>query len=148
MTDEGAGNLSAAVTKTYDLLLWLINHVGKFPRSHRFVLGDRIESRVLTVLESFVLAVYAREKKAHYSRPTEMCRCCTAGAYGVARYIDSFSVTLRIWIPCTREEPPRMAQATWTASVISSMLDPFQDRPVCRHRCSRDIGLRGQQRER
>ena len=40
-------------------------HMGKFPRSHRFVLGDRIESRMLAVLEAWVLAAYAREKKAH-----------------------------------------------------------------------------------
>lgn len=45
MTDEGTATLPAAVTKAYDVLLWLITHVGKFPRSHRFVLGDRIESR-------------------------------------------------------------------------------------------------------
>ena len=44
MKDERAGTLPAAVTKAYDLLLWLIDHVGKFPRSHRFVLGDRIEA--------------------------------------------------------------------------------------------------------
>lgn len=44
MTDEATGTLPTAVTKAYDVLLWLINHVGKFPRSHRFVLGDRIES--------------------------------------------------------------------------------------------------------
>ena len=43
MTDEGPGNLPAAVTKAYDVLLWLINHVGKFPRSHRFVLGDQTD---------------------------------------------------------------------------------------------------------
>jgi hypothetical protein len=42
MTDEGAGTLPTAVAKAYDVLLWLIPHVGKFPRSHRFVLGDRI----------------------------------------------------------------------------------------------------------
>lgn len=35
-----------AVTKAYDVLRWLINHLGKFPRSHRFVLGERIESRM------------------------------------------------------------------------------------------------------
>jgi len=63
MTEEGPGSLPAAVTKAYDVLLWLINHVGKFPRSHRFVLGDRIESRMLNVLESLVLAAYAREKR-------------------------------------------------------------------------------------
>lgn len=60
MTEEGTGTLPAAVTKAYDVLLWLITHVGKFPRSHRFVLGDRIESRMLSVLESLVLAAYAR----------------------------------------------------------------------------------------
>jgi hypothetical protein len=65
MTDESAATLPAAVTKAYDLLLWLINHVGKFPRSHRFVLGDRIESRMLTVLESLVLAAYSRGEKEH-----------------------------------------------------------------------------------
>jgi len=68
MINEGTGNLPAAVTKAYDLLLWVINHVGKFPRSHRFVLGDRIESRMLSVLESLVLAAYAREKKDHLRR--------------------------------------------------------------------------------
>jgi hypothetical protein len=35
-----------AVTKAYDVLRWFINHLGKFPRSHRFVLGERIESRM------------------------------------------------------------------------------------------------------
>ncbi len=65
MTDESAGTLPTAVTKAYDVLLWLINHVSKFPRSHRFVLGDRIESRMLAVLESLVLAAYTRDKKSH-----------------------------------------------------------------------------------
>ena len=62
MADEGAENLPTAVTKAYDLLLWLINHVGKFPRSHRFVLGDRIESRMLTVLQLLILTTSACEE--------------------------------------------------------------------------------------
>ena len=53
------------MTKAYDVLLWLINHMGKFPRSHRFVLGDRIESRKLNVVESLVLAAYARDRREH-----------------------------------------------------------------------------------
>jgi hypothetical protein len=52
MTDDSVGTLPSAVTKAYDALLWLMGHVSKFPRSHRFVLGDRIESRMLAVLES------------------------------------------------------------------------------------------------
>ncbi|MEX5215532.1 MAG: diversity-generating retroelement protein Avd [Nitrospiraceae bacterium] len=68
MRDESPGTLPAAVTKAYDMLLWLIGHVGKFPRSHRFVLGDRIESRMLAVLEALVLAAYSREKREHLHR--------------------------------------------------------------------------------
>jgi hypothetical protein len=31
------------ITETYDLILWTCNHVSRFPRSHRFGLGQRIE---------------------------------------------------------------------------------------------------------
>src|SRR5260370_10404900 len=31
------------ITKTYDLILWSCNHTSKYPRNHRFVLGERIE---------------------------------------------------------------------------------------------------------
>ena len=54
----------AAVTKAYDIMLWLVEHVGKFPRFHRFVLGDRIENKMLTVLELLIRAAYSREKNA------------------------------------------------------------------------------------
>jgi hypothetical protein len=30
------------ITKTYDLILWSCHYTGKFPRNHRFVLGERI----------------------------------------------------------------------------------------------------------
>ena len=63
MTQELANTLPSAVTKAYDILLWMINHVGKFPRSHRFVLGERIETRLLTILELLVRAAYSRRKK-------------------------------------------------------------------------------------
>ena len=40
-------------------------------------------------------------------------------------YIPTLSATLRIWTPWTRLAPPRIAQATCTASVICSRSDPF-----------------------
>jgi len=40
-------------------------------------------------------------------------------------YMESFSAIFRICTPCTREAPPRIAAATWTASVISARFDPF-----------------------
>ena len=32
------------ITKTYDLILWMVGRIAKFPRSHRFVLGERMEN--------------------------------------------------------------------------------------------------------
>ena len=40
------------ITKTYDLILWSCNHTGKFPRNHRFVLGERIERKPYKLLRS------------------------------------------------------------------------------------------------
>ena len=41
------------ITKTYDLILWSCNHTSKFPRNHRFVLGEqRIERNLYGLLET------------------------------------------------------------------------------------------------
>ncbi len=50
------------VPKAYDLVLWLIPRVGEFPRSQRFVLGERIESAALELLDTLVEAQYRRDK--------------------------------------------------------------------------------------
>ncbi|MFH1567836.1 MAG: diversity-generating retroelement protein Avd [Gemmatimonadota bacterium] len=52
-----------AITKLYDLILWLLQQVPKFPRSHRFVLGERIEGLALDVLDLLIEAAYTREKR-------------------------------------------------------------------------------------
>jgi hypothetical protein len=41
------------------LLLWAIPAVGKFPRDHRFTLGDRIQHRLYGLLELLLRATYA-----------------------------------------------------------------------------------------
>lgn len=50
------------VTAIYDLLLYLIPQVSKFPRSERYLLGDRLEAMILDVLEIFLEAAYSRDK--------------------------------------------------------------------------------------
>lgn len=50
------------ITKLYELILWLLPHMAKFPQSHRFVLADRIERSVLDVLELLIEAAYSRRK--------------------------------------------------------------------------------------
>jgi hypothetical protein len=51
------------ITKTYDLILWSCNHTGRFPRQHRFVLGERLERTLYDLLETLIQAKYSRQRK-------------------------------------------------------------------------------------
>jgi hypothetical protein len=51
-----------SLTLTYDLLKWSIPTIEKFPRSQRFLLGDRIENHILDILELLISARYSRDK--------------------------------------------------------------------------------------
>src|SRR5438132_3188017 len=51
------------ITKTYDLILWSCNHTSKFPRNHRFVLGERIERNLYELLEILIRAKYTRNRQ-------------------------------------------------------------------------------------
>ena len=46
----------------YQLILWLVPTVEKFPRSQKFLLGDRIQSVALDVLEKLIEATYTRDR--------------------------------------------------------------------------------------
>ena len=50
------------ITKMYDFILWSCNHTSKFPRNHRFVLGERIERNLYDLLESLIEAKYSRAR--------------------------------------------------------------------------------------
>lgn len=50
------------ITAIYDLLLYLIPQISKFPRSQRYLLGDRLETIVLDALELLLEATYSRDK--------------------------------------------------------------------------------------
>jgi hypothetical protein len=51
------------ITKTYDLILWSCQHTSRFPRNHRFVLGERIERRLYDLLETLIQAKYTRSRQ-------------------------------------------------------------------------------------
>lgn len=57
-----------AVQACHDLLLWLIPQLDKFPRLRRFTLGERLETRLLTVLERLIEAAYSKQKKESLAR--------------------------------------------------------------------------------
>lgn len=54
--------------KMYQFVLWLIPTVEKFPRSQKFLLGDRLQSSALDVLEGLVDAAYTRNRGAILQR--------------------------------------------------------------------------------
>jgi hypothetical protein len=51
------------ITKMYDLILWSCNHRSRFPRSHRFVLGERIEWNLYNLLETLIAAKYIKNRQ-------------------------------------------------------------------------------------
>ena len=52
------------ITKTYDFILWSCHHTGRFPRNHRFVLGERIERKLYDLLETLLEAKYTRQRQS------------------------------------------------------------------------------------
>ena len=51
------------LTKLHELLLYAIPQLNKFPRDQKFVLGDRIEVKLLEVQENCLRAYFGREKR-------------------------------------------------------------------------------------
>jgi hypothetical protein len=52
-----------ALEAMYRFMLWLIPTVEKFPRSQKFLLGDRIQITALDVLERLIEATYTRARR-------------------------------------------------------------------------------------
>ena len=56
------------LTKTYDLLLWYVQQIGRFPRQHRYSLGVRIEKHLFRVMEWLTIARYQRDNRRHLEK--------------------------------------------------------------------------------
>lgn len=50
------------IQKTYDLIVWFVPILNRLPRSHKFILGDKIIERLYKMLEQFILARYEKDK--------------------------------------------------------------------------------------
>jgi hypothetical protein len=57
-----------ALEAMYRFLLWLVPTVEKFPRSQKFLLGDRIQPTALDVLERLIEATHGRRLRRHGQR--------------------------------------------------------------------------------
>jgi hypothetical protein len=62
MPGKDTRHTAVVVDKTYDLLLWLLPKVEKFPRGFRFSVGDRTVEVALDLLLALVEAAFSTEK--------------------------------------------------------------------------------------
>ena len=65
---DNAKRTGAAIEAHYQFLLWLGPAIEKFPKSHKFTLGDRIQNQALDILEALIEATYTRERVLHLRR--------------------------------------------------------------------------------
>lgn len=54
--------------KAYDLTLWLLPHIARFPRNHRFVLGERIERDLYDIHDLLTEARYSQNPRPQLRR--------------------------------------------------------------------------------
>jgi hypothetical protein len=67
MTDN-ARKTGAAVEAHFQFLMWLVPAIEKFPRTQKFLLGDRIQTTALDILECLIEATYTRDRKDQLAR--------------------------------------------------------------------------------
>lgn len=100
------------ITRTYDLILWSCHHTGKFPRNHRFVLGERIERNLYDLLETLIQAKYTRQRQPLLEKANLMLeilrfqvrlakdlQCLKVESYGfAAKAIDEIGKLVGGWL--------------------------------------------------
>jgi hypothetical protein len=58
MMTDNARKTGAAVEAHFQFLMWLVPAIEKFPRAQKFLLGDRIQTTALDILENLIEANY------------------------------------------------------------------------------------------
>ena len=66
--ERGAARAGAALERSVLFLTWLVPVLEKFPRSQRFLLGDRLQCLALDVVEALVEAQYKRQPREQLQR--------------------------------------------------------------------------------
>ncbi len=59
---DNARATGPALERAFQFLVWLVPTVDKFPRSQKFLLGDRIQATSLDVLERLIEATYTKTR--------------------------------------------------------------------------------------
>ncbi len=104
------------IIKTYDLVLWCCQHTAHFPRSHRFVLGERIERRLYELLETLLQAKYTRERQDLLRRAN------------LSLEILRFQMRLAMDLQCLQTTSPRRRSGTTQQRTLGHR-DPLASLP-------------------
>lgn len=62
---SAAHTTGAALESHYRFILWLVPVVDRFPRTRKFLLGDRLQVTALDILERLVEATYTKQRSRH-----------------------------------------------------------------------------------
>ena len=62
---DGARTTGSALEAHYRFVVWLVPTLERFPRSQKFLLGDRIQGAAMDVLEQLIEATYTRQRERH-----------------------------------------------------------------------------------
>ncbi|MGH6934888.1 MAG: diversity-generating retroelement protein Avd [Methylocella sp.] len=62
---DNSRQTGAALEAHYRFLAWLMPTVERFPKSHKFTMGNRVETIALDVLEALIEATYTRDRTQH-----------------------------------------------------------------------------------
>ncbi len=65
---DNARRTGAALEAHHQFMLWLVSVVDKLPRAQKFLLGDRIQSTAMDVLEALIEATYTQDRRGQLSR--------------------------------------------------------------------------------
>ena len=58
----GSANDYPVVVKSYELALWYIKKIATFPKSHRYTLGESIQTELIALLMNLTEAIYSKDK--------------------------------------------------------------------------------------
>lgn len=104
------------ISKTYELIVWGCHHIGKFPRSFRFTLGNRLELRLYDVLDQLLRAKYRSQERAALLQAINLelellrfqfrlakdLRCLPINSYGhAAKLVNEIGQMVGGWIKST-----------------------------------------------
>ena len=129
------------IEKTQALLVWTLNHIAKFPRSHRYGIGLRLETRLSDILDLLLRAKFTKDRLPlllqtnlelellrFQFRTVKDIHCLTLASYGsAARFVNEIGQSVGGWIKQTLGRNP---EATWNpVAGTGGLSQSFASRP-------------------